>query len=342
MSISAGGHARFAEGHRPRLHRGAGGDVAADLGIAGGLPGAEDPYRRLRAIPRHVGPGDDDRAAAIGDHAAFEQVQRVRDHARIHHVVDGGLADVEELEVVHGLHGLGVAHRVMARRGGDLGELFAGRAELEHVPPGGHRVVRDERHAGEGFEVVRRIHAAAPAAGADAGDVAVRGGAVGQERDAGLAFADRTPGVGRVELVGAAAHRGRVDDVRPDAEVLGDGEPARAALRRVVDGIHVAPGQPGVPEGRGGRAGLDVHRGDLALDVPGRVFMDADDGGVPSLCCHPASSYSTLPEPPTIRGQRPDVRSVVAPAPARQAPAPSPRHPSVSRRTRSSAQRRRR
>ena len=76
------------------------------------------------------------RAAAVGDHAAFEQVQRVGDDPRFEHVLDGDFVDLDELEVGHRLDGFWVAHGVLARGDGDLGELLGRGAVLVHVAVG--------------------------------------------------------------------------------------------------------------------------------------------------------------------------------------------------------------
>ena len=66
-----------------------------------------------------------DRAAAVGDHAAVELVQRVGDHAAREHVVDRDRVAVA---------GERVQARELAHADRDLGELLGRRAELVHVP----------------------------------------------------------------------------------------------------------------------------------------------------------------------------------------------------------------
>ena len=186
MSISSGCDAGLAERDGP--------DCAAALivmsppfsRILRRLAGAEDPDRLLLAVTRDVGRGDHDRAAAVGDHAALEQVQRVRDHARLQHVLDRHLANVEKLEVRHRRDGFGVAHRVVAR--GDARSRRAARWSCRTGACGGAPPSRscDERHAGEGLHVVdgRARAGAHVTADADRERVAVGGRAVGQQRDA--------------------------------------------------------------------------------------------------------------------------------------------------------------
>src|SRR5690606_5850799 len=109
-----------------------------------------------------IGGGDDEGAAAVADHAAFEQVEGVGDDAGFEHIVDGDLVDADELEVGHGFDGLGIAHGVLAGGDGDLGELFHGGAVLVHVAVLDHGVVGDEGAA------VGHLHVHLPVGGAKA------------------------------------------------------------------------------------------------------------------------------------------------------------------------------
>ena len=91
---------------------------------------------------------DDEGAAAIGDHAAVQQVQRCRDHRRGQHVLDGDGVAIE---------GQRVQRRVAARGHRDLGELLGGRAVLVHVAPRHHRVEADGGGAVERLELIEIV-----------------------------------------------------------------------------------------------------------------------------------------------------------------------------------------
>ena len=98
---------------------------------------------------------EDDAAAAVGDHAAVELVQRVGDELRAEHVVDRDRVAV---------HRVRVAARVLAGLHRDRRELLGRRAVLVHVPLRGHRVRADEREPGR--ELVAIGHGIATAAAA--------------------------------------------------------------------------------------------------------------------------------------------------------------------------------
>ncbi len=176
---------------------------------------------------------------------------------------------------------------MVARRGGDLGELLGGGAVLVHVPLRHHRVVGDQRHAGRDLHVLARPRDAAAAAGADPRGVAVGGGAVGEQRDPRLAGGDVAPRVGGVVLVGAAADVGGVDHLGPDPEVLGDRHARHGAgLARVVDRVDVAERQPRVLQRAPRARRLDLQRRDRAFDVARRVLVNADDRGIAGSTRH--------------------------------------------------------
>ena len=208
--------------------------------------------------------GDDDGAAAVGDHAAFEEVEGVGDDAGVPDILGGDLTRAAEAEVGHGLDGLRVADGVGAGGDGDGGELVLGGAVLVHVALLDHGIVGDEGdapgvlHVADGCGVAD----AGGAAGADGAGDGVGDGAVGEEGDVGLAGGDVAGGVGGVELEGGPADVGGVENPGLEAKVLGDLQADGAGLVGVVDGVDVAPGQAGVLEGPGGGGGLDVEGGD--------------------------------------------------------------------------------
>ena len=80
--------------------------------------------------------GHDDAARPLVHETAVEQLERFRDHARRHDLVDGQLA-------APAVHRQRVEGCAVALGDGDLGQLLLGGAELVHVPPCDHRVVGD-------------------------------------------------------------------------------------------------------------------------------------------------------------------------------------------------------
>ncbi len=132
---------------------------------AAGRAAHED--RAVREVARAVFGREDDAAAAVGDDAAVELVQRIGDELGSEHVVDRDRIAV---------HRSRVAARVLTRLHRDRRELLGRRAVLVHVPLRGHRVRADEREPGR--ELVRHRqrhrHAAPPAAPAAGPERAAR------------------------------------------------------------------------------------------------------------------------------------------------------------------------
>ena len=100
--------------------------------MLGRLALAEDLDRCAGRGPGRPRGDHDQGAAAVGDHAAVEPVQRVADHRRVQDLLDGDRVAEQ---------GVGVVLGVLARRHLDLGQLGAGGAELVHVAPGGQGVL---------------------------------------------------------------------------------------------------------------------------------------------------------------------------------------------------------
>ncbi len=92
---------------------------------------SDQPHQRLLQALCNFRRGDDQRAAAIGDDAAIHPVQRIRNHRRVQHVLDGD--DVLQ-------HRVRIVLRVMGGRDLDPGQLFACRAVVVHVAHGTHAV----------------------------------------------------------------------------------------------------------------------------------------------------------------------------------------------------------
>ena len=123
--MSSGRHARLGEGGRAAPSGRRVGQVdAARVAVLEGLAVAEDRRTRPAEVAGHVGVHDHERAAAVGDHAAVEPVERIGDERRGEDVVDRDGVAQQRVRVV--LRVLG---------GGDLDprQLLAGRAELVHV-----------------------------------------------------------------------------------------------------------------------------------------------------------------------------------------------------------------
>ena len=108
MSISSGVTPAWANAAGGALRAGAGGDVAAVLAVLGGLAAADDPDRLLLDVAGDIGGDEDGRAAAVGDHAALEQVQRVGDDPRLKHVLDGDLVTLTNCRSVIALTASGL------------------------------------------------------------------------------------------------------------------------------------------------------------------------------------------------------------------------------------------
>ena len=130
-------------------------------------------------------------------------MQRVGDDARFEHVIDADLVNLDELQVGHRLDRLGVAHRVLARRHRNLGQLFGGRAVLVHVPVRDHGVVGDQGRAIWRFHVLLPGGAAAAKpAGPDRDAHRSGGGAVGRNSHIAATGSDIAQRVRGVKLVG--------------------------------------------------------------------------------------------------------------------------------------------
>ena len=129
-----------------------------------------------------------------------------------------------ECVVVHG--------RPLVGRDRDFGELLDGGAVLDHVPPGRHRVLGDQRRAVGRLE----LHCAA---GAHRGrrrahstlDVGARGRSVRQQRDVDLADRDGRGGVPRHDLPRRPADVGRIDPASAAGPDTRSPRPAAAASR---------------------------------------------------------------------------------------------------------------
>ena len=200
-----------------------------DRVVRGAAGRAAHVHRAVREIARPLLGGEDDAAAAVGDHAAVELVQRIGDEPRRQHVVDGDRVAV---------HRVGIAGRVLARLHRDRRELLGRGAVLVHVPLRGHRVRADEREPGRELVGHRQRHrhpAAAAAAPAGAERAARRRQlvvAVDDRDRVDVAVLDRAVRVHRVELEARAADARRLEPARREPEVLGEHDLVHAAVAR--------------------------------------------------------------------------------------------------------------
>ncbi len=260
------------QGRRPRPHRARIGQIELPAHLVlGRLAGAEDldlgPFQALR----HLGAGDDDRAAAVADHAAIEPVQRVGDHRRVDDLLDRDDVAQHRMRVVLGM-----------MRSGDLdpGELLAGRAVLVHVAHRAHRVhVRGgwpvgvlERRVGRVLRGARRRAGRLP--------LAARLSGQGDQRDVALAERDRLGGVPDMDQIGRAAGIGRIHVAQFEAHVIGHRqrpEPRRVAGAEIA--VDILFLEAGVFERALGRFGMQLGER-FVFGLARRMLIDPDDIGL--------------------------------------------------------------
>ena len=266
-------------GARARFLRGHVGEIAhSHRGVAQRLAAAEDAHRRFREVARPVGTGDADGAAAVGDDAAVEEMQRRRDDARRQHVGARDRIAVLRMRVAAG----------MAPHGhGDLRQLLGRRPELVNVALRRERVRvehgRPERH----LELVGRI-AGGEAAGADGEALRRRGAAVDDQRRLAQPGRDGRGGVQNVRDERRAADVRRVMEARLEVEVLGQGHDADRPHPGGEEAIDVVDLQARVVQRAARRFGADLELG-LVRRPAGRMLVDAGDDGAIE-CAHRGSS----------------------------------------------------
>ena len=191
--------------------------VADVVGRAEHVDGATRQILRPVLGGQHAGP------TPVRHHAAVEQVERIGDHPRRQHVVDGDRIAVLRHRVEPG---------VAAGGDGDLGQLLGRRPVLSHVARRRQRVRADERVPPQSVPGLRRGHRPASAAS----DLATHGrqlrAAVGHEHDLAGAGLDRPGRVLDVHLERRAADVGLVEPPREDAQVLADADAVHREVRR--------------------------------------------------------------------------------------------------------------
>ena len=211
-----------------------------------GLSAAEDVHRLVGEVLGAFRLGHDQGAAAVGDEAAFEQVERVGDHPRVHHVFHGDRI-AERGPWVHA--------RPLALHDGDHGQLLVRHPVLLHVAQHADGEHGGWTHAAVGpFELGRqRCAPAAPAAPADAGASAL---AVGDQDGVRVAGLDGGRRVTDVQHERTAADGTAVHPPRRDAEIVGDGDWRFAGGCDPVDVLGL---QPRVCERVEGGIGMELN-----------------------------------------------------------------------------------
>ena len=284
--MSDGLHPRLGEGGGARADAGRIGqvDVAAHLPLHA-LPRAHHLHQRPLQAAGDLRRDDDQRAAAVRDHAAVQPVQRRGDQRRSHHLLHRHHVPQHGVLVVLGVVG-----------GGDLhpGELLGGRAELVHVPRRDHRIGIHRGDAEREFPLrVRRIGAADARRGARM-PLRARPPRQGDQRDRALAGGDRFGRMRHMGDVGTAADIGAVVVAQREIHVVGHGQ--RAEAGRVAGAevaVDVLLGQPGVAQGAERRFRVQLGDG-LVLGQPRRVLIGTGDIGLP-LDRHALGRSPSLP-----------------------------------------------
>ncbi|MDT4788875.1 hypothetical protein FQZ97_212620 [compost metagenome] len=235
------------------------------------LAGAKDPDLRAVQLRGDFRPRHDQRAAAVGHHAAVQLVQRVRDHRRVEHVF-------------HGHHVAQHRVRVIARvvRGGHLdpGQLLGRGAVLVHMAHGHHGVRVDGQRVVGGLEgQVGQVGAPVAGLGA-AGAFGARTARQRDQRDVALAHGDCLRGMRHMRQVrGAAGFRG-VDVADLQAEVVDHVQHAQARrVARAEIAVDVRQRQAGVFQCAFRAFGMQLGHG-LVRCLAGRVLIGADDIGL--------------------------------------------------------------
>ncbi len=217
----------------------------AVVGVLRRLALSENFDPRSRDLPRNLGARDDHRAAAVGHHAAIQTVQRIAQHRRVEHLVDGDRLLEQRVRVV-----------LRVLRGGHLHprQLLTGRPELVHVPLRCERVHAQRAGAVDQFERAFRALVDGPR-----GRLAPR--TIGQrhQRHRALALGDRRRGVADVIDGRGTAHSRPVYELQVgQPEVVGRRNREHAAAAHHEQTVDVRQAQPGVGEHPGGVLRVDL------------------------------------------------------------------------------------
>ncbi len=235
------------------------------------LAAAFDLDAGARERPRNVAMRHHDRPAAVADDATVEPVQRVGDHRRRQHLLDGH--DIAQ-------HRVRIVLRMVRRRDLDPGQLLAGGAVLIHVPHGAHGVEIHRGRAERELERhVRRVGIVDARRGP--GRHALRARPAGQrdQRDAALAGGDGGGGMRHMDQIGRAAGVGgiHVPDVEADIVEHRQGtEPGGIAGTEIA--VDIAQREPGVGQRPARDLGVQLPER-LVERLAGRMLVGTDDIG---------------------------------------------------------------
>ena len=214
------------------------------------------------------GGDEDQRAAAVRDQAALEQVERIGDQPRVEHVLHGDRIPVRRARI---------HPRPLALRHRHHRQLFVGHAVLLHVAQHADGEHRGGAHRAVGHLELRRQRSASAAATAtaNAGSPAL---AVGHQNGVRVASLDGRHGVAHMQHERAAADGTAVHPARRDTEVVGDGHRRLAGRRHAVD---VLGGKAGVGKRVERRIGVQ-----LDLAQVGDLAQFGGFGGADDCYCH--------------------------------------------------------
>ena len=258
--------AGFLEGARSRPHAGRIGqvEILAAARTFHGFAMADHPHQRFLQAFGDFRRRHDQRAAAIGDDAAIHPVQRIGDHRRVQHVLDGD--DVLQ-------HGMRIVLRVMRGRDLDPGQLLAGGAVVVHMAHRAHAIGIMRGGAVSRLKVLlgsrraRRHYAGARLAGQR------------DQRDRAFSGGDGFGCMAEVDQIGTAAGFGGVDMPHLQPEIV-DHRPG--AARRIAGAeiaVDVGLGQAGIFERALGDFGMQL-RGGFVGGMPGRMLVNSGDVGL--------------------------------------------------------------
>ncbi len=193
-------------------------------------------------------------------------MQRIGDHRRVEHVLDGD--DVAQHRVL-------VVLRVMRRRDLDPGELLAGGAVIVHVAHRAHAV--DVVRGG----VIRGLEIGFGADGARRHRPGARLARQRDQRDRASPGGDGFRGMAEMDQIGAAAGVGGVEMADLQAHVVGHRHDAARRIAGAEIAVDIGLGQPGIFQRALGDFGVELCGGFVGC-VPGRVLIDPGEVGFSS------------------------------------------------------------
>ena len=225
---------------------------------------ADHPHQRLLQAFCDFRRGDDQRAAAIGDDAAIHPVQRIGNHRRVQHVLDGD--DVLQ-------HGMRIVLRVMRGRDLDPGQLLAGGAVVVHMAHRAHAIGVMRGSA------VSRLKILLGAGGARRHRRGARLAGQRDQRDRAFAGGDGFGRMADMDDVGTAAGFGGVDMPHLQPEIIHHRPGAARRIAGAEIAVDIGLGQPGVLERALGDFGMQL-RGGFVGCMPGRMLVNPGDVGL--------------------------------------------------------------